>query len=60
MKQISIKNERAVDLLEQVVLETRESKTDAVTHALELYLKSLSASKRADAAIAYVRFKDSS
>lgn len=34
---------------------TDESKTDAVTRALALYLKSLEASKRADAAIAYVR-----
>ncbi len=57
MKQISIKNERAADLLERVVLVTNESKTDAVTHALELYLKSLEASKRADAAIAFVREK---
>lgn len=57
MKQISIKNEKAVSLLEQVVQETHESKTDAVTHALELYLKSLSANKRADAAIAFVRDK---
>lgn len=57
MKQISIKNERAADLLEQVVRETHESKTDAVTRALELYLKSLTASRRADAAIAFVSEK---
>ena len=55
MKQISIKNEKAVSLLEQVVQETHESKTDAVTHALELYLRSVSANRRAEAAIAYVR-----
>ena len=57
MKQISIKNERAADLLERVIHITDESKTDAVTRALALYLKSLEASKRADAAIAYVREK---
>lgn len=55
MKQISIKNERAADLLERVIHITDESKTDAVTRALALYLKSLEASKRADAAIAYVK-----
>jgi len=57
MKQISIKNDRAADLLERAVRETGESKTAAVTHALELYLKNLEASKRADAAIAFVREK---
>lgn len=57
MKRISIKNEHAAELLEQVVRITEESKTEAVTHALTLYLKSLEASKRADAAIAFVREK---
>ena len=56
MKRISIKNERAAGLLEQVVHITKESKTDALTHALTLYLN-LEASKRADAAIAFVRKK---
>lgn len=57
MKQISIKNERAAELLDRAIRETGESKTAAVTHALELYLKSVAASKRADAAIAFVREK---
>ena len=56
MKRISIKNKRAAELLEQIVDITKESKTDAVTHALTVYLK-LEASKRADAATKFVREK---
>ncbi len=55
MRQINIKNSAAADLLDRVVAATGQGKTDAVIHALELYLKSLDASKRAEAAIALVR-----
>lgn len=49
-------DERAAELLEQIVRETGQSEDAAVTDALELYLKHL-ASRRADAAIAFVREK---
>lgn len=55
MKQINIKNDAAVRLLEEVVAATGEGKTEAVVHALELYKKSLEASARADAAIRFAR-----
>ena len=55
MRQINIKNDAAADLLDRVVAATGQGKTDAVIHALELYLKSLDASRRAEAAIALVR-----
>lgn len=55
MRQINIKNAAAADLLDRVVATTGQGKTDAVIQALELYLKSLEASKRAEAAIALVR-----
>lgn len=55
MRQINIKNETATDLLDDVVRATGQGKTEAVIHALELYLKSLDASKRAEAAIQLAR-----
>ncbi len=54
MRQINIKNTAAADLLDQVVAATGQRRTDAVIRALELYLKSLDASKGAEAAIALV------
>ncbi len=55
MRQINIKNSVAADLLDRVTAATGEGKTEAITHALELYLKSIDASKRAEAAITLVR-----
>ena len=54
MKQINIKNDVAAELLERAVKLTRQGKTETVTRALELYLKSLEADARADAAIRLV------
>ena len=51
MKQINVKNEYAAELLDKVVIQTGQGKTEAVTTALELYLQSLTAKKRAEAAI---------
>ncbi len=55
MRQINIKNDAAAKLLDDVMKATGQDKTEAVISALELYLKSLSASKRAEAAIALAR-----
>lgn len=54
MRQINIKNDTAAELLDDVLKVTGQGKTEAVITALELYLKSLEASKRAEAAIALV------
>ncbi len=48
-------DDHTAELLEQIVRETGKSQDDVVADALELYLKSLSANRRAEAAIAYVR-----
>lgn len=56
MLTLELDNQTA-ELLEQIVRETGKSQDDIVTDALELYLKNLSANKRADAAIAFVRDK---
>ena len=53
MKQINIKNDAAAELLEQAVKVTKQGKTETVTRALALYLKSLEADKRADDAIRF-------
>lgn len=55
MKQINVKNDRAARLLEEVIAVTGEGKTEAVIRALELYKKSLGASRRAEAAIRFAR-----
>ena len=52
--QINIKNDAAAALLERAVKMTKQSKTETVTRALELYLKSLEADQRAAAAIRLV------
>jgi antitoxin VapB len=54
VRQINIKNDTAAELLDDVLKVTGQGKTEAVITALELYLKSLEASKRAEAAIALV------
>ena len=54
MLQINIKSEQAVKLLEQAVQVTGQGKTQTVIQALEYYLKSLEANKRAEAAIKLV------
>ena len=41
MKQFSIKNDHAVELLERITMLTGEGKTEAVVHALERYREEL-------------------
>lgn len=53
-KQLNIKNEYAVGLLNEIMLTTDLSKTDVVIKSLELYQKSLDANKRAADAIKFV------
>lgn len=48
MRQFSIKNDRAADLLEQVTRLTRQGKTEAIIRALELYRATLLAQRQAD------------
>ena len=48
-------DDRTAEMLEQIVRETGKSQDDIITDALELHLRSLSANRRAEAAIAYVR-----
>ena len=55
MRQVNIKNDHAAELLDRVAETTGQGKTEAVISALELYLKSLDASRRAEAAITLVR-----
>ena len=57
MKKIGVKAERALELLGEITVLTGETPAEVLTHASELYLKSLEAFKRADAAVAYVRNK---
>ncbi|MDZ7799996.1 MAG: type II toxin-antitoxin system VapB family antitoxin [Trueperaceae bacterium] len=55
MKQINVKNDEVVELLEAITERTGETTTDAMAHALQLYWHALEANERADAAIAFVR-----
>lgn len=55
MRQLSIKNDRAASLLEQITRLTGEGKTEAVIHALELYRAALLADREAEAVIASIR-----
>lgn len=55
MRQINIKNDTAAELLDRAVEATGQGKTEAVISALEVYLKSLEASNRAEAATKLVR-----
>ena len=48
-------DDRAAEMLEQIVRETGKNQDDALADALELYLENLSANRRAEAAIAYVK-----
>ena len=54
MKQINIKNDVAAELLERAAQMTEQGKTETVIRALELYLRSLEADRRAEAAIRLV------
>lgn len=55
MRQFSIKNEHAVDLLERITRLTGEGKTEAVVQALELYQAELLGTAGADRVIASIR-----
>ena len=54
MRQLNIKSDEALGLLEQAMTITKQGKTETVISALELYLKSLDADRRAEAAIRLV------
>lgn len=51
MRQFSIKNDRAAELLERITSLTKEGKTEAVVHALELYQAKLLGERDAEAVI---------
>jgi hypothetical protein len=55
MRQFSIKNERAADLLDRITRFTGEGKTEAVIRALELYEGSLMQSPDVAARIESIR-----
>lgn len=55
MRQFSIKNDRAADLLEQITRLTGEGKTEAVVRALELYQAMLLGKREAEAVIASIK-----
>lgn len=55
MRQFSIKNDHAVELLERIARLTGEGKTEAVVQALEPYQTELLGSARAERVIASIR-----
>lgn len=55
MRQISIKNDHAVELLERITRLTGEGKTEAVVRALELYQAELLGTAGAERVIASIR-----
>jgi len=55
MRQFSIKNDRAAELLERITRLTGEGKTEAVVHALELYQAKLLGEREAEAVITSIR-----
>ena len=55
MRQFSIKNDHAVELLERITRLTGEGKTEAVVQALELYQAELLGGARAQRVIASIR-----
>jgi len=55
MRQFSIKNEHAVELLERITRLTGEGKTEAVVQALELYQAQLLGAAGAERVIASIR-----
>jgi len=46
-----VKNDYAAELLDKVLIQTGQGKTEAITTALELYLKNLAARERAEEAL---------
>lgn len=57
MRQFSVKNDKAAELLDQVTSVTGEGKTEAVIRALELYLAKLMASPEVESALDAIRRK---
>jgi hypothetical protein len=57
MRQFSIKNDQAVDLLERITQLTGEGKTEAVIKALELYETRLTQDHEANAAVSAIKNK---
>ncbi|MEX2535885.1 MAG: type II toxin-antitoxin system VapB family antitoxin [Trueperaceae bacterium] len=57
MRQFSVKNDTAAELLEQVTAFTGQGKTEAIIHALELYREKLMASAEVEAALGTIRQK---
>jgi hypothetical protein len=55
MRQISIKNDQAADLLEQITRLTGQGKTEAIIQALELYQAKLLADRETKAVIASIK-----
>lgn len=55
MRQFSIKNDHAVELLERITRLTGEGKTEAVVKALELYQAELMGTAGAEGVIASIR-----
>jgi hypothetical protein len=55
MRQISIKNDRAAGLLEQITRLTGQGKTEAVIQALELYRAKVLADRETQAVIASIK-----
>lgn len=55
MKQISIKNQCAAELLEQVSRLTGQGKTETIIHALELYRAKLLADREIAAVVASIK-----
>ena len=55
MKQVNLKSERVVALLEQVTEQTGETNVDAVTKALEERLQKLQAADRAARTLTWLR-----
>jgi hypothetical protein len=55
MRQISIKNDRAAGLLEQITRLTGQGKTEAIIQALELYQAKLLADRETKAVIASIK-----
>ncbi len=55
MRQFSIKNKNASDLLDRITASTGQGKTEAVINALELYERKLRGQSEAEAQIEWIR-----
>ena len=55
MKQVNIKNDYFAELLDKAMAMTGKGKTEIAIKALEWYIKSLEADKRAEAAIRLIK-----